>query len=56
MRIEKEKLDPAPTSLFGFAGDRVFPEGSITLSVIVGDAPKQSTLMVKFLVVKCDLF
>lgn len=31
----------------------MLPKGCITLLVTTGDAPNQSTIMVKFLVVKC---
>ena len=41
MGIAKEKLDPAPTPLLGFAGESVLPEGSVTLPVTEGDAPNQ---------------
>ena len=53
MGIGKEKLDPATTPLFGFAGEKVLPEGSITLPVTTGSPPTQLTVMVKFLVVNC---
>ncbi|KAF3452063.1 hypothetical protein FNV43_RR08159 [Rhamnella rubrinervis] len=51
MGIGKEKLDPASAPLFGFAGERVIPEGCITLPVTAGVPPTQATVMVKFLVV-----
>ena len=53
MGIAIDKLEPSLNPLLGFAGDRVLPEGCITLPVTAGDAPNQSTVMVRFLVVKC---
>lgn len=53
MSIAKEKLDLAQTSLLQFDVELVLPEGNITLPVIVGNTPKQLTIMIKFLAVKC---
>ena len=39
MGIGKEKLDPVTTPMFGFAGEKVLPEGSITLPVTTGSPP-----------------
>ena len=52
MGIEKEKLDPTPTLLLGFVENKVLPKRSIILQVIARDTLKQSTVMVKFLMVK----
>ena len=54
MRIDKEQLIPTNAPLVGFEGSRVFPLGSITLSVMVGDYPQQITRDVSFLVVDCS--
>ncbi|GFY99518.1 hypothetical protein Acr_13g0009180 [Actinidia rufa] len=39
---------PVHSPLVGFTGDRVTPLGSIALPVTLGDAPRQTTKMVKF--------
>ncbi|GFS31826.1 hypothetical protein Acr_00g0019390 [Actinidia rufa] len=44
---------PVHSLLVGFTGDRVTPLGSIALPVTLGDAPRQTTKMVTFLVVDC---
>ena len=55
MRIDRERLVPtnANASLIGFGGTRVFPFGAVTLSVMVGDYPRQIIKDVTFLVVDC---
>ena len=53
MRIEKEKFDSTLTPLIGFVEDNILSDGSIALLIIVGNAPKQSNVMVMFLVVIC---
>ena len=40
--------------LVGFRGTRVFPLGTVTLLVTVGDYPQQITKNVTFLVVDCS--
>lgn len=54
MMISKERLTPTNAPLVGFGGTRVFPLGAITLSVTVGDYPRQITRDVTFLVVDCS--
>ena len=54
MRINKERLIPTNAPLIGFEGSRVFPLGTVTLSVTVGDYPQQITKDVTFLVVDCS--
>ena len=54
MRIEKERLIPTNTPLVGFGGTRVYPLGTVTLLVTVGDYPQQITRDVTFLVVDCS--
>ena len=39
MRIDRERLTPTNAQLVGFGRSRVFPLGTVTLSVIVGDYP-----------------
>ena len=41
MRINKARLTPTNAPLVGFGGTRVLPLGAITLSVTVGDYPRQ---------------
>ena len=53
MGIDKARLIPTNAPLVGFGGTRVLPLGAITLSVTVGDYPKQITKDVTFLVVDC---
>ncbi|XP_059428602.1 uncharacterized protein LOC132162383 [Corylus avellana] len=49
--IGREKLKPFLSSLIGFAGEHVQPIGLISLPVTAGTAPRQSTIMVDFLVI-----
>ncbi|XP_059436608.1 uncharacterized protein LOC132169620 [Corylus avellana] len=51
LSISREKLKPFLSPLIGFVGERVQPIGMISLPVIAGTAPKQSTIMVDFLVI-----
>ena len=53
MRIDKERLIPTNTPLVGFGGTRMFPLGTVTLSIMVGNYPQQITKDVTFLVVNC---
>nr|XP_023924891.1 uncharacterized protein LOC112036314 [Quercus suber] len=52
--IDRARLIPTSAPLVGFGGTRVFPIGSITLSVTVGDYPQELTRDVTFLVVNCS--
>ena len=54
MRIDKERLIPTNTPLVGFGGTRMFPLGTVTLSIMVGNYPQQITKNVTFLVVDCS--
>ncbi|XP_059441743.1 uncharacterized protein LOC132174049 [Corylus avellana] len=49
--VGRGKLKPFLSPLIGFAGERVQPIGMIYLPVTAGTAPKQSTIMVDFLVI-----
>ena len=40
MRIDRERLISTNAPLVGFGGSRVFPLGTVTLSVMVGDYPQ----------------
>ncbi|XP_059428567.1 uncharacterized protein LOC132162341 [Corylus avellana] len=51
MEIDRERIKPFGSPLVGFAGEQVQPMGLISLPIISGIAPKQSTIMVDFLVV-----
>ena len=51
MMIDKEQLIPMNTPLVGFGGTRVFPLGTVTLSMTVGDYHQQITKNVTILVV-----
>ena len=51
MGIEREKLEPVSTHLWGFSGEKVLPLGSIKLVITLGDPPCQATTTVRFLVV-----
>ena len=51
MAIEREKLEPVNTHLWGFSGEKVLPLGSIQLVLTLGDPPCQATTTVRFLVV-----
>ncbi|XP_065630950.1 uncharacterized protein LOC136068151 [Quercus suber] len=54
MGIDRAQLMPASAPLVGFGGTKVFPIGSITLPVTVGDYPQELTRNVMFLVVDCS--
>ena len=54
MGINRARLTPTNALLVGFGGMRVLPLGAITLSVTVGDYPRQIIQDVTFLVVDCS--
>ena len=54
MTIERERLILTNTSLVGFGGSLLFPLGTVTLFVVVGDYPQQITKDVTFLMVYCS--
>ena len=54
MRIDRERSIPTNALLVGFGGTKVFPLGTITISVTVGDYPQQIIKDVTFLVVDCS--
>ena len=51
MRIDRDRLVLANTPLVGFRGTRVYPLGTVTLLIMVGDYPQQTTKDVTFLMV-----
>jgi hypothetical protein len=51
MKIDRNKVIPARHSLVGFTGEQVLPLGSIELPVTAGTYPRQSTIMVRFLII-----
>ena len=53
LRIDRERLIPMNAPLVGFRGIRVFPLGTIIISVTVGNYPQQIIRDVTFLVVDC---
>ncbi|GAV67535.1 hypothetical protein CFOL_v3_11040, partial [Cephalotus follicularis] len=52
MKLGTSRLKPIDSHLYGFSGERVHVEGTIELPSTVGIAPRQSTIMVRFLIVK----
>ena len=54
MRIDREQLLPSDAPLVGFGDTKVFPVGTIALSVTIGTYPQQLTKEVSFLVVDCS--
>jgi len=52
MSLPSNQLRPVHTPLVGFTKDFVGVEGEITLSVMAGSPPRQSTVMMTFTVVK----
>ncbi|KAJ0967918.1 hypothetical protein J5N97_024835 [Dioscorea zingiberensis] len=53
MRYDADDLLPVKSSLVGFSGGVIQPEGMISLPVTVGNSPRSSTVTTKFLVVRC---
>lgn len=51
MSIRNEQLEPTPTLLIGFARDKDILEGSIILLVTIGNPPKQTATIARFLIV-----
>ncbi|GAV91426.1 hypothetical protein CFOL_v3_34821 [Cephalotus follicularis] len=52
MRLPREELKPIQSPLVGFTGDTLRPEGVISLPMMMGENPYQTTIMIAFLVVK----
>jgi hypothetical protein len=51
MKIDRNRVIPARHSLVGFTGEQVLPLGSIELPLTAGMYPRQSTIMVRFLII-----
>ena len=54
MRIDKERLVLTNALLVRFGGTKIYPFGTITLPVMIGDHPQQITRDVTFLVIDCS--
>ena len=51
MRIDRKRLVPTNASLVGFGGTKVYPLGTVTLPVTIGDYPQQITRDITFLII-----
>ncbi|GAV66034.1 hypothetical protein CFOL_v3_09545, partial [Cephalotus follicularis] len=51
LRIPEDQLKPVKTPLVGFAGEMVYPLGSIDLFVVAGSSPCQTQVQMTFMVV-----
>ena len=54
LKLARERMIPVRTSLVGFGGHVVHPEGMVTLTVTVGRHPRCQTIPVNFVMVKAD--
>ena len=53
MKLDEKRLQPFDSPLVSFNGDRVYPKGIVTLTVIVGTYSRQLTRQLDFLEVDC---
>ena len=53
MKLDEKRLRSFESPLVSFSGDRVYPKGIVTLTVIVGTHLRQLTRQLDFLVVDC---
>ncbi|XP_030935885.1 uncharacterized protein LOC115960986 [Quercus lobata] len=53
LRLDPRRLRPFDSPLVSFSGDRVYPKGIVTLTVMVGAYPVQLIRQLDFLVVDC---
>ena len=53
LRLDPKRLLPFDSPLVSFSGDRVYPRGIVTLTVMARSYPVQLTRQVDFLVVDC---
>ena len=53
LKLDPKILRPFDSPLVSFSGDRVYPRGIVTLTVMVGTYPVQLTRQLDFLVVDC---
>ena len=51
MRLTESELSPSTLPLYEFTGDHVVPKGTIKLVVTIGEHPRESNVMIEFLVV-----
>ena len=51
MGLKVSDLKPSPNPVYDFMGDSVVPLGVISLSMILGEYPRQSCVMADFLVI-----
>ena len=51
MGLKISDLKQSPNLIYGFTGDSVMPMGVISLPMAVGDYPRQSCVMIDFLVI-----
>lgn len=52
MGIPKEQLKKTSKPLNGFTGDSVILQGTIMMPIIAGEKPRQTTVMVSFVVIE----
>ena len=50
MRIDRDRLIPTNAPLVGFGGTKMYPLGTVTLPVTIGNYPQQITRDVTFLI------
>ena len=53
MGLTESELSPMTSPFYKFTWDHVIPRGTIKLAMTVGEHPRVSTAMTKFLVVDC---
>ena len=53
LKLDPKRPRPFDSPLVNFSGDRVYPRGIVTLTVMVGTYPVQLTCQLDFLVVDC---
>ena len=55
LKLDSGRLCPFDSHLISFNGEKVYPKGIVTLTVIVGTYSRQLTCQLDFLVVDCPL-
>ena len=55
LKLDLKRLRPFKSPLVSFSGDKVYPKGIVTLTIIVGIHLRQLTRQLDFLVVDCPL-
>jgi len=53
MKIAKERLHPFTSPLVSFIGDKIYPKGVVTLTIIARTYPTQISKEIDFVVVDC---